>query len=357
MPDASPLMLINAAAPIRICDNGGWTDTWFSGHGRIFNIAVTPCAEVQIALFRHGDLAAPVILNVLDYQQRYPYTPGAAWERHPLLEAALTLLPPPPEISIEVTLHCAAPSGASVGTSAAICVALLGALDALSSRRMSPREIAYAAHRVETELLGQQSGIQDQLCSAYGGVNFIEMDRYPSTVVTQIPLNDPLSWELERRLALIYLGKSHRSTKVHEMVIANLQAGGSHSQPLADLCQAAEQARDAMLAGDLAALGTAMSENTAAQGRLHPELVNRDARRVIEIAQKYHTLGWKVNGAGGEGGSLTVLGSADLAARQAMLAEIQAQNPLYKIIPIQLSRSGLRVWKQELQHELTRTSQ
>ena len=46
-----PLAIINSVAPIRICDNGGWTDTWFAGYGRIFNIGVYPYAEVQIAVY------------------------------------------------------------------------------------------------------------------------------------------------------------------------------------------------------------------------------------------------------------------------------------------------------------------
>ena len=27
-----PLRIVNRVAPTRICDNGGWTDTWFAGH-------------------------------------------------------------------------------------------------------------------------------------------------------------------------------------------------------------------------------------------------------------------------------------------------------------------------------------
>jgi D-glycero-alpha-D-manno-heptose-7-phosphate kinase len=72
---------------------------------------------------------------------------------------------------------------------------------------------------VETERLGLQSGIQDQLCSAYGGINFIEMQNYPYASVSQITVSNPIWWELERRLVLIYLGNSHDSSQVHEMVI------------------------------------------------------------------------------------------------------------------------------------------
>ena len=46
----TPLTIINSLAPIRICDMGGWTDTWFAQHGSVFNIAVSPYAEVQIGV-------------------------------------------------------------------------------------------------------------------------------------------------------------------------------------------------------------------------------------------------------------------------------------------------------------------
>lgn len=357
MQDTSPTLYINASAPLRICDIGGWTDTWFAGHGQVFNIAVMPCAEVQIAVYPKSGLPYPIILNVLDFDDRYPYTPGAPWERHPLLEATISLLPPPTGCSIEISLHCAAPSGASIGTSAAVCVAMLGALAALVHQPMSVHQIAYAAHRVETELLGQQSGIQDQLCSAYGGVNTIEVFDYPQASVRQVPVADQLSWELERRLALIYLGKSHQSSQVHQMVIANLERSGKNSQPLEDLRQSAVKAQAALAEGNLTGLGQAMIENTDAQIRLNPGLVSQDAHRIIEIAHKHHASGWKVNGAGGEGGSLTILSSPELSAQEEMLANIQADNALIQIIPIQLSRYGLRVWKQELKDELPRKTE
>ena len=52
MPDEQrPLRIINSVAPIRVCDNGGWTDTWFAEYGKIFNIGVYPYVEVQIEVF------------------------------------------------------------------------------------------------------------------------------------------------------------------------------------------------------------------------------------------------------------------------------------------------------------------
>jgi D-glycero-alpha-D-manno-heptose-7-phosphate kinase len=82
---------------------------------------------------------------------------------------------PPEEHALEISIHSQVPAGASTGASAAVSVALIGALDALTPGRLTPHEVAYAAHRVETRRLKLQSGIQDQLCAAYVSLNYIEM--------------------------------------------------------------------------------------------------------------------------------------------------------------------------------------
>jgi D-glycero-alpha-D-manno-heptose-7-phosphate kinase len=345
--ERKPLFIINSVAPIRICDNGGWTDTWFAGHGKIFNIGVYPYAEVQLKVFPDGEQEERIIVNAENYGERYAVIPEKPWDKHPLLEASIAYMGVPQNLSFEVTIYSEAPSGASTGTSAAVTVALIGALDCLSPGRLTAHEVALAAQRVETEMLGGQCGIQDQLCSAYGGINYIEMMNYPYASVSQIQVPNATWWELERRLALIYLGKSHRSSDVHEMVIKGLENAGPDCKQLSDLRQTAPKARDALYAGDFAALGAAMTENTEAQARLHPALISAEARRVIEIAGEHGALGWKVNGAGGDGGSVTILCNDVSQIKRSMIREIEQENSLLKNIPIYLSRYGLRVWKQD----------
>ena len=347
MNSRSPVFIINSVAPIRICDNGGWTDTWFAGHGRIFNIGVYPYAEVQILVYPDHEQEERIIINAENYGERYAVVPEKHWDRHPLLEAAIEYMGVPENLSFEVSLYSEAPGGASTGTSAAVTVALIGALDRLTPGRMTPHEVALAAQKIETELLRQQCGIQDQLCSAYGGINYIEMYKYPHASVSQIQVPNADWWELERRLALVYLGKSHRSSDVHDMVIRGLEDAGPDCQQLEDLRVTAKKSRDAVYAADFSALGSAMTENTQAQIRLHPGLVSPEAQRVIEIAQAHGALGWKVNGAGGDGGSVTILANDLSQAKRAMLREIEQENRLFKNIPIYLSRYGLRVWKQQ----------
>ncbi len=346
----TPLRIINSVAPIRIADNGGWTDTWFARHGKVFNIGVYPYAEVQIEVFRAAGESKRIMVEVENFGERFevaPHTTG--WDRHPLLAAAIEYMKVPKDIAVHMTIFSEAPAGASTGTSAAVTVALIGALDRLTAGSMTPRDVAYAAHHVETKLLGLQCGIQDQLCSAFGGINYIEMHDFPRATVSPIQIPNDLWWELERRLVLVYLGKSHSSSEVHKKVIRELENEGPSSPRLEVLRQAAEKSRDAVYAGDFAGLGRSMIENTEAQGKLHPDLVGSDARRVIEIAKACGAVGWKVNGAGGEGGSVTILAGPLSAAKRKTIQTIEQDNPSYKNIPIYLSRFGLRTWEERIE--------
>ena len=343
-----PLRIINSVAPIRICDNGGWTDTWFAEYGKVFNIGVYPYAEVQIKVSPFDGEGDRIIIHAENYGERYGLQPEKiGWDRHPLLEAAIECMKVPDDVAVQVTIFSEAPSGASTGTSAAVTVALIGALDCLTPGRLTPHQVAYTAHSVEVEMLQLQSGIQDQLCSAYGGINFIEMFKFPNASVSQIQVPNSIWWELERRMVLIYLRKSHISSLVHEKVIRELEDAGPDCRQLDDLRVTAERSRDAVYDGDFVALGQAMVRNTEAQERLHPELISQDAWRVIKIAQGHGALGWKVNGAGGEGGSVTILCGSLSDAKRAMIREIEAEKALFKNIPIYLSRYGVRVWEQD----------
>ena len=259
-------------------------------------------------------------------------------------QAVFDCVPIPKDQAIELSIFSEAPVGCSTGTSAAVTVAIIGALDYLTPGRLNPYEVAAAAHRVETEMLHRQCGIQDQIAAAFGGINFIEIDHYPQARVHRVNLPKATERELEARLALIYVGLSHSSSHIHEMVIRELQDAGPRALKLECLRSTAAKSRDALYASDFVALGRAMIENTEAQRNLHPGLVGTGHQQIIDIAREYGALGWKVNGASGEGGSITLLSGADRAVRQSMLRMIESTNPNCRNIPIRLNPFGLSVW-------------
>src|ERR1700722_6807894 len=113
----APRRIVNAMAPIRICDVGGWTDTWFAEHGMVFNIGVHPCVEVQAKIHSAGALPGRVVLDVQNYGDRYAFKLGARPGSHPLLEAAIDEIGLPGDVSVEISVFSEIPGGSSTGTS------------------------------------------------------------------------------------------------------------------------------------------------------------------------------------------------------------------------------------------------
>jgi D-glycero-alpha-D-manno-heptose-7-phosphate kinase len=296
---------------------------------------------------RHAD-RAPVTLYAESFGETYACWPGTRpWGRQPLLEAAIESVGLPPDVCVDVRVRSGMPPGAAVGTSASVCVALIGALMRLAGRTDDRQAVAAAAHRVETELLAQQCGVQDQLAAASGGVNYVEIEAYPYAQVHPVVLPPGMLDQLQARSMLVVLGCSHSSTAVHEQVIRDATGSGRAEAALEDLRRAAIVARDAAWAGDMGRLGDAMRANTEAQRRLHPALISADAQRLIDLARRHHAAGWKVNGAGGDGGSLTILCGPGPSDRTALESAIASDAHGWQLIPIRIAAEGLRVTERE----------
>ena len=341
-----PLRVIHARAPIRINDLGGWTDTWFAGHGRVLNLSVLPAVEVEIKVFPNPRrLGSRVEIRAENYGDRFVFNPDRPKkEPHGLLQFAVAALPPGPDKRLEISLYSAVPAGISVGTSASVCVGLIGALDALRGGTLDRRKIARLAHLVETEGLGLQSGLQDQIAAARGGISMIEMTSYPRCRVTSVRLSPSIRSELERRLTLVYLGAPHRSSSMHEEVIASLSNGGPGMKFIRAMSRIPPAARKNLEAGDFVSYGQAMIRNNECQRGLHEGLVSRDADAIAAVAQAHGAAGWKVNGAGGEGGSMTILAPASDSRRREMVRAIEGLGRGIRVIPLSLAPAGVEAW-------------
>jgi D-glycero-alpha-D-manno-heptose-7-phosphate kinase len=325
---------VTLTAPTRICDCGGWTDTWFAGRGAVLNIAVWPGVTVRASATPGEEMAH---LTLASFGETYSFYTARPSGRHPIIEAAIEMYP---LHGLTLTLEVSSdmPPGASTGTSAAVAVAVIAALKALGGGSLAADDLARAAHRLETERLALESGVQDQIAAARGGVNFIEIVEYPNAVITPVPLADDLRLRLDRQLSLVYLGRAHLSPRVHEAVIAGLGRDDGRRRALNDLERAACQARDALLNGDLVEFGRTLRRNVEAQGRLHPSLVSETARAVGALADATGAIGWKVNGAGGDGGSVAVLFAENGdEARIEFATRLARAVPGARVIPVRLA--------------------
>jgi D-glycero-alpha-D-manno-heptose-7-phosphate kinase len=330
-------MIIESIASNRIGDFGGWTDTWFSRSGHILNFAVDLYARVTIVTTDQPG----VTIHVQDYGDvvEIPSVEGAGYDdKHALLIAALKVM----NIThgLDVYISADVPPGCGTGSSAAVSVALIKALSVLNGEYLVAHEIARLAHRLETEELKIESGVQDQLAAAYGGVSFIEMYEYPNSYVSPVDISEEVRMTLENRWLLVYEGRRHLSGDVHKKVIEGLKDEGSPShRALSVLKETALGAKQALLKGDIAELGRIMDANNTAQKALHPEITTDNFEKIEETARAVGIVGAMINGAGG-GGSIVLL------ARAGKKTEIERVliREGFRTLPCRMSFQPARAW-------------
>jgi D-glycero-alpha-D-manno-heptose-7-phosphate kinase len=216
----------------------------------------------------------------------------------------------------------------------------VAALQVIAGQEAGPAALARAAHQVETVDLGLQSGVQDQAAAAFGGANVVDIDPYPSFSVTPLELSADTWQALAQRVFTVYLGARHDSSATHETVIKRLAGDDHYAEELLEPLRAtADRAAKALVAGDIGAYGDAMVDNTRAQQALHPALVSTHAQAIIDLARRHGALGWKVNGAGGDGGTVTIIGGDAPGPLQRALEGLDGVT----LLPLLPSTGGARV--------------
>ncbi len=326
-----------ASAPVRTADIGAWTDTWFAGVGAVCNIAIEHRAQVIIV---HDPDSSPMVdLALAITGERYSFRPGEAPGRHTIIEHAIAAAMP--SGSVVINIDDSIEAGSGLGTSAAVMVALVAGLLACDGRSVDPADIATRAHLYETST-GKQSGVQDHWASAWGGISLFAVE-YPAVVRTQVAITDTTAAELTRRLHTVYLGSPHASSALHDEVIAQLET--QRAGCLDEMRAAAIAAAAALADGDLDAYGGALSAHNEAVRIMHPGLIGRDALELGDLAERLGASGWKVNGAGGEGGSMVVLGPPNVEDNAALRAAIEGRSG-WRVIQAGLGAHGVRVERQ-----------
>ena len=329
------MQTLRARAPVRFCDLGGWTDTRIVPSGYVTNFAATLYTHVTLQV---GPFAE-ITIESLDTDEQEQIRDIRQIEYNSVLDLFKAAIKRSGiRRGVRILVHSDAPPGSGLGSSAALGVATVAALSAYLREHRLPYEIARESQALETDELGLECGVQDQLASAFGGVNFMEVN-YPHARVSPIPLSLPTRCELEDRLILVYTGRSHFSSAMHEKVIAEYHAGKNCAvfQRLADC---ALQGKEALLSDDLEAFAVAMNANWDAQKSLHQEITTPEIEVLHEKTTAAGAMGFKVNGAGG-GGTATILAHRNRDHLVKRAVEEQGMT----VLPCRIDSTGLQVWE------------
>lgn len=207
---------------------------------------------------------------------------------------------------LDLTVVAPIPPGASLGTSAALGVAIERAFlgDAHDSR-----DIAERALFAEKEIAGKNTGRQDHdaaACGSHRGVwtpaIMIEMTSLYEATVTPIPIGPNIASWLKHTV-VTFLG-SHNSSDIHQALMAELEADEEAAETkLTRIRQTAELARKALVDDNPALFSQSCQALLDAQRSLSQELISGRSHVLIETARHFDGVSC-VPGAGGNGGSL-----------------------------------------------------
>lgn len=323
-----------AAAPVRLDFAGGWTDVppYSTREG-----GVVVAAAVQLHAYAEvTPRRAGYRLMSQDLAEARDLETAAALEGDgplALLRAGLRMLSVGP---CSLVTRSDAPPGSGLGSSGAIDVALVAALGEATGRRLSVREIADLACRLESVEAGIPGGRQDQFVAAFGG--FLRLAfRDPDASVEPLALDPDFSAELEGRMLLCYTGASRFSGDTIGRVMRAYERGEpAIAGALDGLRRAAEEMAGALRAADLARVGALLSENWRLQQVLDGAMCTPEMALLERAMVDAGVLGGKAAGSGA-GGSMFFLAPDDpREAREAV------RRLGMRLLPVRWAPMGVR---------------
>lgn len=328
------LQTIRARAPVRFCDLGGWTDTRIVPNGAVLNFTASLYTHVtlQVGAF------SGITIESFDTDEQTEIRDIRQIEYNSVLDLFKAAVKRSGiKRGVRILVRSDAPPGSGLGSSAALGVATMAALAEYLEWHMLPYEVARESQALEVEELGLECGVQDQMASAYGGCNFMEVN-YPHARVNPLALDTGTLCELEDRFVLVYTGRSHFSSAMHEKVIEEYHAGRNVAV-FQRLMDCATRGKEALLSADLDVFAEMMNENWEAQKALHPDITTAEIEKLHENTKAAGAIGFKANGAGG-GGTVTILAqrNRDHLVRRAV------EELGMTVLPSKIDFGGLKVW-------------
>ncbi|WP_127903579.1 hypothetical protein [Solirhodobacter olei] len=195
------------------------------------------------------------------------------------------------------------PGGSGLGSSSAFTVGFLNLVRHLKGIAPTKYDLARAAVRVESELLLERVGVQDQFHAAFGGFSLYEFKK-DNTAISPIQMSTGFRRKLNESLVLVHTQRYRSASTILEEQVKVTREGKVNSdlQAIKELCFEARQhfqSGDADMA--LTEIGRMLSENWRIKRSLSSSISNTHLDEIYEAGMKLGAYGGKLAGAGGGG--------------------------------------------------------
>jgi D-glycero-alpha-D-manno-heptose-7-phosphate kinase len=203
-------------------------------------------------------------------------------------------------------------------------VALVHAFATARGVEADPRTLAAEAIRLEQKIAGAPVGCQDQIASAFGGLNLIGFPKEGAFTVTPVAMEAPRQDALQERLLLLFTGITRTAAPVEQAKVDNFAQRRAELARMRDIAiEGASLLADART--DLDGFGRLLDETWRLKRRLADAVSNSSIDSAVETGLKAGALGGKLLGAGGGG---YVLFYAPPERHAAIEAALPAMKPL-----------------------------
>jgi D-glycero-alpha-D-manno-heptose-7-phosphate kinase len=199
----------------------------------------------------------------------------------------------------DMFIHTDAPVGSGLGGSSTVIVCILGAMSEWLGVPMTQYEIAHLAYHLEREELGLKGGKQDQYAAAFGGFNYIEFKK-EDVIVTPLRVRKDILHELHYSMLLCYTGKTRESANIIDSQVSNYR-NGQNEAALDAAKRLAEEAKDALLRGEIRRLGEILNQSWKQKKQFSNSISNEYIDSMYDVALGNGAIGGKISGAGGGG--------------------------------------------------------
>lgn len=200
---------------------------------------------------------------------------------------------------IEITTMGDIPSaGSGLGSSSTVTVGSLHAVYCLLGELISAERLAREACEIELDILHKPIGVQDQYIAAYGGLRFLEFTRAGEVRTEKVELAPEMSRKFSGNLLLFFTGVTRSSGTILTEQKDNI---GERLSVLCEMKQIAYAAREAIMNGNLDAIGELLHESWQLKKQLASRISNGSIDKIYSRAREAGAIGGKITGAGGGG--------------------------------------------------------
>ncbi|MBI3709550.1 MAG: kinase [Proteobacteria bacterium] len=287
--------MIISRTPFRVSFFGGGTDYpgWYREHGG---------AVLATTINRYCYITCRFLPPFFEHRSRI------VWSRIELVKERSEIAHPAARATLEylgidqgVEIHHDGdlPARSGLGSSSAFTVGLLNALHRLKGERLDKAALAREAIHVELDLLKEGVGVQDQIATAHGGLNRIDIAPDGAFAVRPLAVANARVEELQRHLLLFYTGVPRSASEIAQAQVAAIPQRQSELTAMRRLVDEAA----ALLAAttEIGEFGRLLDETWRLKRSLSARIAPAFVDDIYARARGAGALGGKLLGAGGGG--------------------------------------------------------